>query len=199
MDSYTIEKYNNIIISINRIYNNKILIDELLKHENDSLDNLERIKLINDWIGSSLSGIFVNLTKIIDWEYSEKELWDVNDTSKFFVQGDIGVDYIQEKYGLSKSEKKHVILNKLNAFADFFVKFNNTADKVTLKTELYSSLNEICNFKEYLDLRPLINLKNKLDDNYDSDLPWVDFIEYSKTNENMILVFITNIIDRYSI
>ncbi len=192
MTEYEKEKYMKVLNELYTIVGNN---NDKIKYIENSKFNDEKnnFKIYLEETNNRIKISVNNILKII----SRKDIkWDRYD-AEFFIQDKLGREYILEKYKLSSKKLVEYIFKELIDFKKYYEKILEKSD-ISFKQEIYLKINKLRNFNKYTKLDFLKEIREDIEDIYNGNISWNQFINNLIDKKDYIFCEIDFILESFN-
>ncbi len=192
MTEYEKEKYMKVLNELYTIVGNN---NDKIKYIENSKFNDEKnnFKIYLEETNNRIKISVNNILKII----SRKDIkWDRYDV-EFFIQDKLGREYILEKYKLSSKKLVEYIFKELIDFKKYYEKILEKSD-ISFKQEIYLKINKLRNFNKYTKLDFLKEIREDIEDIYNGNISWNQFINNLIDKKDYIFCEIDFILESFN-
>ena len=192
MIAYEKEKYTKVLNELYVIIENN---NDKIKYIENSKFNDEKnnFKIYLEETNNRIKISVNNILKII----SRKDIkWDRYD-AEFFIQDKLGREYILEKYKLSSKKLVEYIFKELIDFKKYYEKILEKSD-ISFKQEIYLKINKLRNFNKYTKLDFLKEIREDIEDIYNGNISWNQFINNLIDKKDYIFCEIDFILESFN-
>lgn len=192
MTEYEKEKYMKVLNELYTIVGNN---NDKIKYIENSKFNDEKnnFKIYLEETNNRIKISVNNILKII----SRKDIkWDRYD-AEFFIQDKLGREYILEKYKLSSKKLVEYIFKELIDFKKYYEKILEKSD-ISFKQEIYLKINKLRNFNKYTKLDFFKEIREDIEDIYNGNISWNQFINNLIDKKDYIFCEIDFILESFN-